>query len=237
MTDTRDSLYATILESPDDDAPRLIYADWCDENDVEGHGEFIRVQVELANLIRSGPKQWLDDIDKAIDANDHAQIEWRSKVFPLRQRERDLWSFKIFKDRSGIERFSPDFWFAYDKNGGWNIAFGMNRCFVNFDLQNEPDIRIDVERGFPSILACTLNQWLEYGKEIVRRFPIARVKVMDKEPQQISESCWRWGSGEGSSVVLVSHEIYSYLSNQGYYDTKDHAEEDLSQACLRWARA
>src|SRR5947208_16258633 len=34
-----------VLESPDDDGPRLVYADWLDEQG-DPRGEFIRTQVE-----------------------------------------------------------------------------------------------------------------------------------------------------------------------------------------------
>jgi len=49
MTDG-DALIRSILEAPDDDAPRLVYADWLDERGRGGDAEFIRVQVELARL-------------------------------------------------------------------------------------------------------------------------------------------------------------------------------------------
>ena len=38
-----------VLENPDDDTPRLIYADWLEERG-DPRGEFIRVQCELANM-------------------------------------------------------------------------------------------------------------------------------------------------------------------------------------------
>lgn len=43
---------ADILERPDDDAPRLIYADWLDDHGRAERAEFIRVQVELARMDR-----------------------------------------------------------------------------------------------------------------------------------------------------------------------------------------
>src|SRR5438552_3245579 len=36
-----------ICEHPDDDAPRLIYADWLEENGQPERAEFIRVQIQL----------------------------------------------------------------------------------------------------------------------------------------------------------------------------------------------
>jgi uncharacterized protein (TIGR02996 family) len=43
-----DALLAAIRQAPDDDAPRLIYADWLDENGQPERADFIRVQIELA---------------------------------------------------------------------------------------------------------------------------------------------------------------------------------------------
>jgi uncharacterized protein (TIGR02996 family) len=42
------ALLAAIRAAPDDDAPRLIYADWLDEHGQPERAEFIRVQCELA---------------------------------------------------------------------------------------------------------------------------------------------------------------------------------------------
>ena len=60
MTDT-DALLRAVLAAPDDDAPRLVYADWLDENAealpaVEARAEwaraeFIRLQCKVARLI------------------------------------------------------------------------------------------------------------------------------------------------------------------------------------------
>jgi uncharacterized protein (TIGR02996 family) len=39
-----------ILTHPDDDAPRLVYADWLDDHGDEMRAEFIRLQIELAGM-------------------------------------------------------------------------------------------------------------------------------------------------------------------------------------------
>ena len=46
MTD-RDALYRAILAHPDDDTPRLVYADWLEENGRAEEAEFIRVECRL----------------------------------------------------------------------------------------------------------------------------------------------------------------------------------------------
>jgi uncharacterized protein (TIGR02996 family) len=38
-----------IREAPDDDAPRLVYADWLDENGQPERADFIRYQIELTS--------------------------------------------------------------------------------------------------------------------------------------------------------------------------------------------
>src|SRR5262245_64243242 len=42
-----DAFLQAVVENPDDDAPRLMYADWLEERG-DPRGEFIRVQVALA---------------------------------------------------------------------------------------------------------------------------------------------------------------------------------------------
>jgi uncharacterized protein (TIGR02996 family) len=54
---------ADILANPADDTPRLVYADWLEENGDEARAEFIREQIELArtgkedHLWRGGSKR------------------------------------------------------------------------------------------------------------------------------------------------------------------------------------
>jgi uncharacterized protein (TIGR02996 family) len=43
-----DSFLWAILDNPDDDGPRLVFADWLDEHGESAHAEFIRVQCALA---------------------------------------------------------------------------------------------------------------------------------------------------------------------------------------------
>src|SRR5689334_13851092 len=47
--DDRSALLAAIVAAPDDDAPRLVYADWLDEHGDPDRAEFIRHQIETQN--------------------------------------------------------------------------------------------------------------------------------------------------------------------------------------------
>jgi uncharacterized protein (TIGR02996 family) len=47
-----DAFLRAVIDNPDDDTPRLVFADWLDEHDDRARAEFIRVQCELAGLSR-----------------------------------------------------------------------------------------------------------------------------------------------------------------------------------------
>jgi uncharacterized protein (TIGR02996 family) len=54
------SFLQAILEAPDDDTPRLVYADWLEEHGdaaEQVRAEFIRVQVELARIPGDDPRR------------------------------------------------------------------------------------------------------------------------------------------------------------------------------------
>src|SRR4051812_48307025 len=48
MFDEREALVAAIAANPDDDTPRLIFADWLQEHGEDDRAEFIRLECELA---------------------------------------------------------------------------------------------------------------------------------------------------------------------------------------------
>src|SRR5262245_33619674 len=56
---TPDAFLETIRQNPDDDGPRLVYADWLEERG-DPLGEFIRVQCELARAQRNNDLPELD---------------------------------------------------------------------------------------------------------------------------------------------------------------------------------
>jgi uncharacterized protein (TIGR02996 family) len=52
-----DAFLQAIIESPDDDGPRLVYADWLEDHSEPERAEFIRVQCELARLPEDTPQR------------------------------------------------------------------------------------------------------------------------------------------------------------------------------------
>jgi uncharacterized protein (TIGR02996 family) len=79
MTDG-DALYRAILDQPDDDAPRLVWADWLEEHGDPERATFVRLQCEWATIDPGDPREdevvdrwrailathgrrWLDELD------------------------------------------------------------------------------------------------------------------------------------------------------------------------------
>src|SRR5262245_1811153 len=54
---TNDAFLRAICEDPNDDALRLVYADWLDEHDQPARAEFIRLQVERSRLPEDDSRQ------------------------------------------------------------------------------------------------------------------------------------------------------------------------------------
>jgi uncharacterized protein (TIGR02996 family) len=52
-----DDFLAAIRETPADDTPRLVYADWLEEHGQPDRAEFIRVQCRLATGVDVGPER------------------------------------------------------------------------------------------------------------------------------------------------------------------------------------
>ncbi len=81
-------LLAAIYDHPDDDGPRLVYADWLQERS-DPRGEFIALQLrgELdaaatkreRELVKKHGKAWLGPIAKAL----HSEVTWR-RGFPVK---------------------------------------------------------------------------------------------------------------------------------------------------------
>lgn len=112
---TLSNFLQAIIEDPDDDDLRLVYADWLDERGQPKRAEFIRVQIELAKL----PKG--DERRKNLEARERELILRHEKqwVQPIRAWARE-WQFSrglicgvavkgstLLKQAGNIFEFSP----------------------------------------------------------------------------------------------------------------------------------
>ena len=69
-----DAFLEAIIDSPEDDGLRLIYADWLEEQG-DPRGEFVRVQVELARLTEQDPR-WAGLAEREAQLLDEHGWKW-----------------------------------------------------------------------------------------------------------------------------------------------------------------
>src|SRR4051794_40021842 len=90
------ALLGEILDHPDDDLPRLVYADWLDEHGDPGRAEFIRVQIERARLPEDDPRRAdLEDREAALLLAHEER--WRQELPEGVRRERDSKPARMFR--------------------------------------------------------------------------------------------------------------------------------------------
>ncbi len=94
------ALLAAIYANPDEDTPRLVYADWLDEHDQPERAEFIRVQIELAK-------------QEDTTTEEFQRLSSRESELEVAQRERWKMEFEPFGDVRFARGF-PDFSAARD---------------------------------------------------------------------------------------------------------------------------
>jgi uncharacterized protein (TIGR02996 family) len=76
------ALLRAIVEDPADDAVRLVYADWLEENGEPDRGEFIRVQIEMGRLAPDDPAR--EPLRGRLGKVNARMDEWRRALPRLR---------------------------------------------------------------------------------------------------------------------------------------------------------
>ena len=77
----REALLRAICDNPDDDTPRLVFADWLQEHGDEARAEFIRVQVELPTCCQGHRRLYLTRREHDL-LNEHEE-RWLRPVRPF----------------------------------------------------------------------------------------------------------------------------------------------------------
>jgi uncharacterized protein (TIGR02996 family) len=116
--DVGEALLQAILAEPEDDTPRLVYADWLEENGgavEQARADFIRVQCELARLPEHDPRsQELRAREKALWAKHRGAFQ---EGIPPHLRRKEVLFRRGFLDeldrRSERSRWGPRKWLAH----------------------------------------------------------------------------------------------------------------------------
>jgi len=151
MTDEQGLLYG-IRVDPFDDAPRLVYADWLDENGQSDYASFIRVQIQLAKARRPKTicKCGTPEVDRTGRAckSCRANNEWQAD-----NAEALTAQAKLFTDRN---------------RRTWFPRIGSRGEYYNV-----------VSRGFPYWLESRAVIVRSEMSEAFARYPITSVRLND----------------------------------------------------------
>ena len=167
--DESEALTRAVAAAPDDDLPRLVFADWLEERDEPAHAAFVRAQVELA---RTPP--------------------WEPFAVGLRHREPDLvtgapwWSALPRVDGIGLE-WHPEF--ALRRGFAWGLKVHDVATF----FAEAPRLFDAAPIGQLHLPSATLDQWKHFAAQpwLPRvksihfpgtRTPIEPVRVLCESP-------------------------------------------------------
>jgi uncharacterized protein (TIGR02996 family) len=149
MTD-RDDLHRAVRAAPEDDAPRLIYADWLDEHGQSERAEFVRLQCAMDRI---PPKtgRWLPLHDQAARLEREWRATWAGPVLERAQTAEFRRGF-IDRVRLTVDQFVDSVYDLLDLEPVTVWEFTYNKFFARgpdfSDLADKP--AFDQVRG----LAC-----------------------------------------------------------------------------------
>lgn len=143
-----------ILADPDDDAPRLVYADWLEDSDP-ARAEFIRVQCRLADSKEALSRSAVDD---PLPAG--ALIF--SKRTPLESREWHL----LYENAPKWLGGAP---------GEWPVGHPGGR--VNVSTGGGAPVTYQFRRGFIGHVTSPADVWLRHGDAILAAHPVTEVTL------------------------------------------------------------
>lgn len=168
MTD-REALLAAVLQSPDDDTPRLMFADWCEENGETERAEFIRVQIEASRCVPCGGSGVVSKGRSRFRgvplAPGQALILPGDAVFQCEgcsgalRREREL----------------------FEQSPQTHVWFGAVIRLAKMGSDWYEHLKW-FSRGFIDPVTCSWSDWLANEKAIRREHPVRMVRLTSRDP-------------------------------------------------------
>jgi uncharacterized protein (TIGR02996 family) len=138
---------AAVCAAPDDDTPRLAFADWLEEQGETDRAEFIRCQLWIAEIDR--------DLESDEDCDQPSCMGCRERN-ALRRREGELLGENVSTDGQTV-------WPRYMK---WCEEAGINPAWVlvpGFSIGASETARNHFRRGFVHTITCTTADFLEHA--------------------------------------------------------------------------
>ncbi|MCS6866373.1 MAG: TIGR02996 domain-containing protein [Gemmataceae bacterium] len=190
-----EALRAAICEYPDEDAPRLIYADYLEEHGATARAAFIRAQVELARL-----------------------PPWEPRVVDCRWHQPELLSGIAFRDELPPSQARSIAWGTqpFRRGFGWNLevrSVGLWTDYAEPLFRQEPIGQIDFWGGL-------LDDWRKLAASpTVQQFrdiafhtnPIEPLWALRDQPTASGITDLRFYRASGAGMPVVIEELFQSL--------------------------
>ncbi len=229
-----------IIETPEDDAPRLIAADWLEEYGQAARAEFVRLQVELA-VLRPGPVEHRKASSLLRRYYKGAPVNMRGRTPASKlMREQVLldthWSLWL---HDTFDTISPD---VGCSTRGVGVGFGVSLYDEWHGERGHFDCSF--RRGFVAKITLPTADFLAHAGALGAACPLERVTLSDREPDVTGNLNHFWERGNRLTEERgdIPGAIFDRMWPRQSYDhalfrTRDLAIDALSAACVSLARA
>ena len=219
----REPLLRAVIGSPDDDTPRLVYADWLDENGEPDYAEYIRTAVAVA---RTGHD---DCPDKRVHRPSPRSVERLIRCGGC--------PFCV-----GMRRLNE-----LQPHIGTTLGFGYAHSPEHPDgfLPSE-FATLFFRRGFAWRVDLPPAAFTaEYVTPLFAAHPVQEVKIIGKRPEHIDRgrngvdtSGWTWFIGDANWFDGPHHVTNAIWRHMGatWHGSEADANAAMSRACVSWAR-
>lgn len=239
ITTTGDALLQAILDEPEADDLRLIYADYLKERDLWTPGRVLQAVLDhpeadgprllYANCVQDhGEPERAEFIRVQVELADtiaaggpHAKCRYSCGTSECR---------RPTLERRANHLMGP---------GGIVCA----RCNWHAPLDHDDSSRWEFHRGFLHTVRCPTALWLQHRVELVTRHPLDRVELTDREPlhdeRYMAKWQWRvWGHPQSAWAKSDLAEDWVGEHSPLYSDhaTREEANAWLSRALIARAK-
>lgn len=160
-----EALLAAVLANPEEDLPRLVYADWLDDNGKADRAKFIRASIEFDRL----PGRWGGNICEEVEKGQISCANIGS------------WTGYFCRGcalRAEVEKYHPPIQQLFRDNQPVGVIKGNEE--IPLILQSSGPfhyLRFAYERGFIHTLSGTLSSLLAIGPRYAKTDPLQRVHL------------------------------------------------------------
>jgi uncharacterized protein (TIGR02996 family) len=211
-----DALLRAILVNPADDAPRLAYADWLDEQGRDVQAKYVRMAIDLVRNTRAGYGHEVGVVLRGLERK--FGDEWFG--FPIR----------TVAQVEAARRKGPA--------GGCCNDYCDNMACDCIDRV----ARYEFGRGLPSGLICRLDDFMIHAHDLFSRFPLTDVSFPGWLPYRSLAGQFGWSADDErfNQPDWIPDPLWKFLEPVGQrrsYPTAANALEALRAACIAYGRS